>query len=620
METEVEVEGNDEGKFEEPGFGKIYSSLSSAKQLTDPVVYKLVRVEGDGRLVPATDDEVMEVKDLLVDEKSEVCTVADVGQPIGCISNDRSSPGMLPQLESSEGLSPSENTEVDPDKLNARLEYIEEMLQKVKEEERLRIACGSRDYSSACVIVDSQCSDQLDKLPAIDENLQSEIPLQETGPSFAPSLIQSHMHQSGGVGECSNAPVLTEGRALTSTTVTTSKPDFSKLNGEICLDNLSIKELHETFKATFGRETTVKDKQWLKRRIAMGLTNSCDVSATTFIIKDNKLVNKGKEDGSDNGDGALANDPATGTTMSGGQQGLPISHGSQLEDQVVSDKRNRNIGDNSGSEDHHTEQRAAKRVRKPTKRYIEELSEVESKEASGKLRPIVKNSLLGQMSSNFHTRSARNVSLEGRTVVTRLDSLGGSGIQIPCVSRVRRSRPRKNFMALLFLGVADEDRQFLSTGAVGGHHKVLKQVDSSGDSDDNVVTVPTSKGGIRRKHHRAWTLSEVMKLVEGVSRYGAGRWSEIKRLAFASYSYRTSVDLKDKWRNLLKASFAQIPSDKGINSRKNAATMPIPEPILLRVRELAETQSQVPPNLSSSKVPGTGSSGNSVHEKQSGYL
>ncbi|KAF2323612.1 hypothetical protein GH714_036318 [Hevea brasiliensis] len=125
-----------------------------------------------------------------------------------------------------------------------------------------------------------------------------------------------------------------------------------------------------------------------------------------------------------------------------------------------------------------------------------------------------------------------------------------------------------------------------------------------------IVTVPTSKGGIRRKHHRAWTLSEVMKLVEGVSRYGAGRWSEIKRLAFASYSYRTSVDLKDKWRNLLKASFAHIPSDKGVNSRKNAATMPIPEPILLRVRELAERQSQVPPNLTSGKE--AGSSGSSA--------
>lgn len=63
-------------------------------------------------------------------------------------------------------------------------------------------------------------------------------------------------------------------------------------------------------------------------------------------------------------------------------------------------------------------------------------------------------------------------------------------------------------------------------------------------SDDNAAIVPTSKGGMRRKHHRAWTLVEVIKLVEGVSKCGAGRWSEIKRLAFSSYSYRTSVDLK----------------------------------------------------------------------------
>ena len=64
------------------------------------------------------------------------------------------------------------------------------------------------------------------------------------------------------------------------------------------------------------------------------------------------------------------------------------------------------------------------------------------------------------------------------------------------------------------------------------------------NSDDSVVIVPTTKGGTRRKHHRAWTLAEVLKLVEGVSKCGPGRWSEIKRLAFASYSYRTSVDLK----------------------------------------------------------------------------
>lgn len=78
-----------------------------------------------------------------------------------------------------------------------------------------------------------------------------------------------------------------------------------------------------------------------------------------------------------------------------------------------------------------------------------------------------------------------------------------------------------------------------------GKNLGLKQTDSSEDnSDDGIATVPTAKGGMRRKHHRAWTLVEVIKLVEGVSKCGTGRWSEIKRLSFASYSYRTSVDLK----------------------------------------------------------------------------
>lgn len=67
---------------------------------------------------------------------------------------------------------------------------------------------------------------------------------------------------------------------------------------------------------------------------------------------------------------------------------------------------------------------------------------------------------------------------------------------------------------------------------------------SSYYSDDGIATVPTANGGMRRKHHRIWTLNEVVKLVEGVARYGVGRWSEIKRVFFASHSHRTSVDLK----------------------------------------------------------------------------
>ncbi|KAJ6932764.1 hypothetical protein NC651_008250 [Populus alba x Populus x berolinensis] len=645
METVVEVEGNDEAKLKECGIRNSTSSLSSPKQISDPVVYKLVRLEGDGRIVPATDDELMEVESLLIDDKCQMHIVADPGQTVGCISNEGSSSGLLQ----------SRNKEAGPDKLNARLE--------------------------------------------------------ETVPSLAPSLSESHFNQSGSFGECSHSSdkLVAGGSTLS---VVTTKPDFSKLKGEICLDNLSIKELHETFKATFGRETTVKDKQWLKRRISMGLTNSCDVSVTSFIIKDNKLVKKGNEEISNCMDGSYAEDPPIGN-----QKDLPTSLVSQLDyHQVVPEKirlENPNLDDNSGSDDHQTEQRAAKRVRKPTKRYIEELSEVESKESNGRLMNLAKNPEHGLISLKSHVRLVRNVPLDGRTVVTRLDSLGGYGIQVPCVSRVRRSRPRKNFMALLkfnpsgmgmeatlvkkslgdhsfppddgkesrvlkasstpehvhhqkfnpsgmgmeatlvkkalgdhsfppddgkesrvlkaisipehvhhkFIGVPEKDKQFSVMSAIGfglGHNTELKCINSSRDSDDNVVTVPTPKGGIRRKHHRAWTLSEVMKLVEGVSRYGAGRWSEIKRLAFASYSYRTSVDLKDKWRNLLKASLAQTPQDNGMNSRKSTGAMPIPAPILLKVRELAEMQAQVLPNLSSTKI--AGSTRKNVHEKQTGFL
>nr|POE68102.1 telomere repeat-binding protein 6 [Quercus suber] len=589
METVVGVEGNDEGKVEETGVEKSSSALSSPKQIADPVVYKLVRVEGDGRLVPATDDELMEVEDFLEDDKTEMHDVADSGQTVGHISDEGASSEKT-QLESTEGLLKLENSEADAGKLNARPE--------------------------------------------------------EIIPSSAPILNDNDINQSGTTVECPKPLEKTiENVSSTSAipTSSSSKPDFSKLNGEICLDKLSIRELHEVFKATFGRETTVKDKQWLKRRIAMGLTNSCDVSTTTFTIKDNKLVTKGEEECNKNVDGSFTQDPEVGATDVN-SKGSPASHGSQMEDhQTASGKklRSHSLELDSGSEHLHIEQGAAKRIRKPTRRYIEELSEVESKDYSQRLITSPKNAVPGQTSPKSSVRPVRNVPSEGRIVVTRLDSLGGSGVQVPYVSRVRRSRPRKNVMALMkfnpssmgmaaklvkkalgvhnsqtddnkrdkvlkkrssaeqiqqpFFSEVEKDRQRSVMGRFErGENLGLTQADSSGDnSDDNVVTVPTAKGGMRRKHHRAWTLVEVMKLVEGVSKCGAGRWSEIKRLAFSSYSYRTSVDLKDKWRNLLKASFAQTPPDDGLNSRK-PTSMPIPESILLQVRELAEMNAQVP--------------------------
>ncbi|XP_073277869.1 uncharacterized protein [Primulina huaijiensis] len=91
----------------------------------------------------------------------------------------------------------------------------------------------------------------------------------------------------------------------------------------------------------------------------------------------------------------------------------------------------------------------------------------------------------------------------------------------------------------------------------------------------------------RRKHHRLWTISEVRKLIDGVSQFGVGSWSHIKKLFFSTSAHRTSVDLKDKWRNLLKASGIHEESKQQGEKKRNMAWRPLPKPILHRVCELA---------------------------------
>ena len=53
--------------------------------------------------MPATDDEVMEVEDFLVDDKTDMHDIADGGKTADCAYNEGSASGKL-QLESSEGF------------------------------------------------------------------------------------------------------------------------------------------------------------------------------------------------------------------------------------------------------------------------------------------------------------------------------------------------------------------------------------------------------------------------------------------------------------------------------------------------------------------------------------
>ena len=99
---------------------------------------------------------------------------------------------------------------------------------------------------------------------------------------------------------------------------------------------------------------------------------------------------------------------------------------------------------------------------------------------------------------------------------------------------------------------------------------------------------------ITRKNNSRWTAKEVELLVQGVSKFGVGRWTELKKKYFKT-SIRTSVNLKvqwisdtlhnavnsfrcywlisdscfvssfmvqDKWRNLLRAYQVRVSSNK----------------------------------------------------------
>lgn len=107
------------------------------------------------------------------------------------------------------------------------------------------------------------------------------------------------------------------------------------------------------------------------------------------------------------------------------------------------------------------------------------------------------------------------------------------------------------------------------------------------ESEDGCSTTKRSRRNDRRKHQKMWTLPEVMKLVEGISEYGVGRWTDIKRFLFSSSSYRTPIDLRDKWRNLLRASSAQK-NKREAEQNDELALRPLPFNVVHRVRELAK--------------------------------
>uniref|UniRef100_A0A2P2KY53 Uncharacterized protein LOC8284508 n=1 Tax=Rhizophora mucronata TaxID=61149 RepID=A0A2P2KY53_RHIMU len=159
-------------------------------------------------------------------------------------------------------------------------------------------------------------------------------------------------------------------------------------------------------------------------------------------------------------------------------------------------------------------------------------------------------------SSNEHHVRVLRSSLKEESLTT----------QTPSESRPRRGRPQKHVILLDDESIASE-------------------------SEDNHVKKRSKKHDDRRKHQRMWTLSEVTKLVDGIAQYGTGRWTDIKKHLFSSSAYRTPIDLRDKWRNLLRTSCPQKQKQKKnkkeVEHKLKHGICSLPKSVMHRICELA---------------------------------
>nr|XP_027071405.1 uncharacterized protein LOC113696212 [Coffea arabica]XP_027071406.1 uncharacterized protein LOC113696212 [Coffea arabica]XP_027071407.1 uncharacterized protein LOC113696212 [Coffea arabica]XP_027071408.1 uncharacterized protein LOC113696212 [Coffea arabica] len=252
---------------------------------------------------------------------------------------------------------------------------------------------------------------------------------------------------------------------------------------------------------------------------------------------------------------------------------------------------------------------AEKRLRKPPQRFIDELSEPKSRPP--KRREVSTPSSRGKFP---RVGSHKHCDIKSRAERLSSEDSAGKAIQVPFGPIVHKEgrtscalplvpKESRASRAPIVAKVLQLDKKPLlqphKQAFVPRHKEAVLQphkeavlqphneasVDES--EEDDIAEVKLGEDGGRRKHHILWTVSEVKKLIDGVSEYGVGRWSRIKKDLFPSSAHRTPVDLKDKWRNLLKASCAQIEGKKGEDRKRNLAWRPLPKTILRRVSELA---------------------------------
>ena len=73
--------------------------------------------------------------------------------------------------------------------------------------------------------------------------------------------------------------------------------------------------------------------------------------------------------------------------------------------------------------------------------------------------------------------------------------------------------------------------------------------------------------------NRRWTDDEVNALKDGCRHFGVGSWSKILGYHWDRFNNRTQVDLKDKWRNLVRNNADQEATQILIEYQKRKASI-----------------------------------------------
>ncbi|XP_012064768.1 uncharacterized protein LOC105628060 isoform X2 [Jatropha curcas] len=378
-----------------------------------------------------------------------------------------------------------------------------------------------------------------------------------------------------------------------------NSPHFKERDCHAEMSDLSSSRV---FSRIFGCETLVMDKQWLKHCIVFGLQNQGELidgldhleCGTTSKVNEGKAVH------------------LTCTALSGIAPDSTEILGAQLMSAEKHVKREKLTGCNSlesmsspvrdvgfcslGESNPVDVIVTRQQTHRPTRTCTKRLEQQDSRYQHLNIGAFYKN----RRDEFLHVRSHKQHHEKGSgtsQMICQEECLRGSSVQVPLELSVQIGHLTKSTSLV-------DDFDNCNDEEVSVSNEDFDKETSSADSQDNISKSECVKRrrGLRKKRqrHQRWTTCEVMKLIEGVSKFGVGKWTHIKKSLFSSSSHRTSVNLKDKWRNLLKASSNETQKRRKVEQEQTHASHQLPDSVWRQVRELAVIYSY--PRKSKSKV------------------